>query len=123
MDAVVRTLLENPRAGEQHIFPFLWIHGEPEETIREYMGAIHRANTGAVCVESRPHPDFLGPQWWHDMDIVLDEARKRGMKIWILDQRSAGESGGPAMPAEPGLSGAGRGVCRKAFGDFPGEMQ
>ncbi len=85
MDAVVRTLLENPRAGEQHIFPFLWIHGEPEETIREYMGAIHRANTGAVCVESRPHPDFLGPQWWHDMDIVLDEARKRGMKIWILD--------------------------------------
>jgi hypothetical protein len=71
--------------GDNHILPFFWQHGEDEATLRKYMQVIHDANSGAVCVESRPHPDFCGPQWWHDMDIILDEARKRGMKVWILD--------------------------------------
>ena len=71
--------------GGNHILPFLWLRGENEETIREYMAAIHHSNIGAVCLEARPHPDFAGPGWWRDLDIVLDEAHRRGMKVWILD--------------------------------------
>ena len=70
---------------ENHLMPFLWLHGEEEATLREYMGAIASSGCGAVCVESRPHPDFCGPKWWADMDIILDEARRRGMQVWILD--------------------------------------
>ncbi|MCD8380085.1 MAG: hypothetical protein LUC95_07205 [Lachnospiraceae bacterium] len=65
--------------------PFFWQHGEDEATLREMMAAIDGANCRAVCVESRPHPDFCGPKWWADMDIILDEAKKRNMKVWILD--------------------------------------
>lgn len=68
-----------------YIFPFLWMRGEDEQTIRTEMEKIHQANIGAVCVEARPHPDFAGEGWWRDMDIVLDEAKKRQMKVWILD--------------------------------------
>lgn len=71
--------------GKNYIFPFLWMRGEDESVLREYMQVIHEANIGAVCIESRPHPDFCGERWWHDMDIILDEAEKRGMKVWILD--------------------------------------
>lgn len=71
--------------GGNYIFPFFWLHGEDETVLRHYMKVIHEANIGAVCVESRPHPDFCGPQWWHDMDIILEEAKRYGMKIWILD--------------------------------------
>ena len=71
--------------GENYIFPFFWQHGEDEATLRKYMEVIYQANCHAVCVESRPHPDFCGPKWWRDMDVILDEARKRGMKVWILD--------------------------------------
>ena len=71
--------------GGNYLLPFFWQHGENEETLRTYMRVINEANTGAVCVESRPHPDFCGPRWWHDMDIILDEARKRNMQVWILD--------------------------------------
>ncbi len=71
--------------GGNYILPFFWQHGEDEQTLRTYMRVIQEANIGAVCVESRPHPDFAGPQWWHDMDIILDEARKRNMQVWILD--------------------------------------
>ncbi|MBQ9210717.1 MAG: hypothetical protein IJ153_03370 [Clostridia bacterium] len=71
--------------AENHILPFFWQHGEDEATLRKMMEVIHGANCGAVCVESRPHPDFCGPKWWQDMDVILDEARKRGMKVWVLD--------------------------------------
>lgn len=83
MNLKMKNLLDGK--GKNYIFPFLWLHGEEEQVLREYMGAIHDSGIGAVCVESRPHPDYCGPQWWHDMDIILDEAKERDMKVWILD--------------------------------------
>lgn len=71
--------------GGNYIFPFFWQHGENEEVLRTYMKIINESNIKAVCIESRPHPDFCGPKWWRDMDIIMDEARVRGMKVWILD--------------------------------------
>lgn len=79
----IKQLLEGN--SENHLMPFFWQHGEDEETLREYMKVIDESGCRAVCVESRPHPDFCGEKWWTDMDIILDEARKRGMKVWILD--------------------------------------
>lgn len=73
------------RSRKDYIFPFLWVHGEEEDVLRDYIRAVYDANIRAFCIESRPHPDFCGPGWWRDMDIILDEARQRGMKVWILD--------------------------------------
>ena len=83
MNSKIKNLLQGKT--ENYIFPFFWQHGEEESVLREYMKVIYDSNIRAVCVESRPHPDFLGVAWWHDMDIILDEARTRGMKVWILD--------------------------------------
>ncbi|TVY07916.1 glycosylhydrolase-like jelly roll fold domain-containing protein [Paenibacillus cremeus] len=79
----LREVLEGQELN--YILPFLWQHGENEQVLREEMARVHEAGIGAVCVEARPHPDFLGPKWWSDMDIIMDEARKRGMKVWLLD--------------------------------------
>ena len=70
-----------------YIFPFLWMRGEEESILRTEIAKIDECGIRAICVEARPHDDFCGPGWWHDMDIVLDEAKKRGMKIWILDDK------------------------------------
>lgn len=83
MEIKVEQLLSGK--GGSYIFPFFWQHGESEEVLREYMKAIYEANIYEVCLESRPHPDFCGPKWWEDMDVIMDEARKRGMKVWLLD--------------------------------------
>lgn len=72
---------------ENYILPFLWMRGEKEEIIRNELEKISECGIRAVCVEARPHDDFCGPGWWHDMDIVLDEAKKRNMKVWILDDK------------------------------------
>ena len=90
---------------ENHILPFFWQHGEDEETLRKYMQVIHDANIGAVCVESRPHPDFCGPKWWADMDAIIDEAKKLDMKVWILDDAHfpTGYANGAVADADPSL--------------------
>ena len=69
----------------RNIFPFFWLRGEDEATLRKYMRVIHDAGCHAVCLESRPHPDFCGPRWWHDLDILIEEAKALDMKLWILD--------------------------------------
>jgi len=91
--------------GGNYILPFFWQHGETEAVLREYMGAIQDCGIGAVCVEARPHPDFLGPKWWADMDVILDEARKRGMRVWILDDAHfpTGQAAGALQSAAPEL--------------------
>jgi hypothetical protein len=83
MNSHLQALLKN--CGGNHLLPFFWQHGESEAVLREEMARIHEAAIGAVCVESRPHPDFCGPKWWQDLDIIMDEARRRGMKVWVLD--------------------------------------
>ncbi len=79
--------MEDLLSGEtgRAVFPFFWLRGEEEDTLRKYMHVIHDAGCRAVCLESRPHPDFCGPRWWHDLDILLEEAKKLDMKLWILD--------------------------------------
>ena len=70
---------------DNYILPFVWMHGAPEGELRGLIQAVHESGIGAVCLEARPHPDFAGDKWWHDVDVVLDEAVKRNMKVWILD--------------------------------------
>ncbi len=108
MNEKVKKLLEGK--GENYILPFFWQHGEDETTLREYMGVIHAANIGAVCIESRPHPDFLGDKWWADMDAILDEAEKLGMKVWILD-----DSHFPTGYANGAMKGAEDSHARKSI--------
>ena len=83
MSRKVREALDGNQGN--YILPFLWMRGEDESILREEIEKIDSCGIKAVCLESRPHPDFAGPLWWRDFDIVLDEAKKRGMKIWILD--------------------------------------
>ena len=97
------------KENDNYIFPFFWLHGEPEETLRKYMDVIYESNIRAVCVESRPHPDFCGEKWWRDMDVILDEARKRDMKVWILD-----DSHFPTGYANGALAGQPDGLCRQS---------
>ncbi|HFI0695588.1 TPA: glycosylhydrolase-like jelly roll fold domain-containing protein [Streptococcus suis] len=70
---------------ENHLFPFFWQHGEEEDILVDYVEKIYNSGMKALCIESRPHPDFVGEKWWKDVHIILRECQKRDMKVWILD--------------------------------------
>lgn len=70
---------------ENYIFPFFWQHGGSQEDIDLELKKIYECGIRAVCVESRPHPDYCGPRWWSDMDLIMEFAKKHDMKVWLLD--------------------------------------
>lgn len=71
--------------GGSYILPFFWLHGEDHETLRQEIDKIQACGIREFCVESRPHPDFMGEHWWKDMDMIMKEARRRNMRVWLLD--------------------------------------
>ena len=70
---------------ESHVLPFLWIHGEPHERYAAQLDAMEEAGIREFCVEARPHNDFGGPGWFSDLGFLLEEAKRRGMAMWLLD--------------------------------------
>lgn len=83
MDKRLRDILTGKE--DNYLLPFYWQHGDHTDTIPEEVERIYQSGARALCVESRPHRDFAGEGWWRDMDIILAEAEKRNMKVWVLD--------------------------------------
>lgn len=71
--------------NEHYILPFFWQHGETPDLLLEGMQKIYECGIRQICIESRTHPDFLGPGWWRDLNLMLEYAKQHNMKIWILD--------------------------------------
>ena len=70
----------------QPIFPFLWVTGKTHDFSKEIQ-AIQDAGIQSFCVESRVHQDFCQEAWWQDFDNILQNAKKRNMSVWILDDK------------------------------------
>ncbi len=83
--------------------PLFWQHGEPHDVLLDEMGRMHAAGIRAFILESRPHPDFAGPRWWSDLDVIVAEARRLGMQVWIFDDRQypTGFANGAIRDAHP----------------------
>lgn len=71
---------------DDKIIPFFWHHGESEEVILAEINKVYECGIRAICVESRPHPDFCGETWWKDLGYILAECKKRNMRVWLLDE-------------------------------------
>lgn len=72
----------------EYVLPFFWQHGEEHSILREEMDAIQKCGINEFCVESRTHEQFGEEQWWEDFGFLLQEAKKRGMRVWLLDDKS-----------------------------------
>ncbi len=73
--------------SQEHILPFFWQHGEAHEELREEIEAIQNCGINEFCVESRTHEQFCEGKWWDDFGYILEEAKRRGMRVWLLDDK------------------------------------
>lgn len=78
--------IQNGKGGN-YLLPFLWMHGEDEALVMDELDKIAQCGIKSVCLESRTHEDFAGEGWWQICGAVLREAKKRGMTVWILDDK------------------------------------
>ncbi len=77
----------NGKVSTEHILPFLWVHGESHADLLEEIDAIQKCNINEFCVESRTYEKFCQEEWWEDFGFILAEAKKRGMRVWLLDDK------------------------------------
>lgn len=85
MDTRLTDVLQNRE--QNYLLPFFWQQGNHTELLEKQIEEIYQSGCRAFCVESRTHEDYCHDGWWRDMDIILREAEKRGMQVWILDDK------------------------------------
>lgn len=95
---------KEPETG-YHAAPFFWQHGESDEALLTEIGKIQESGCQALCVESRPHQEFGRSGWWQDMGLILKECRRRGMRVWLLDDKHfpTGYANGLLAEKDPSL--------------------
>ncbi|MGN0174181.1 MAG: glycosyl hydrolase [Acutalibacteraceae bacterium] len=72
---------------QNYLLPFYWQQGNHTDKIPMQIQEIYDSGARAVCLESRTHEGFCQDTWWRDLDVIIKEAQKRDMKVWILDDK------------------------------------
>ncbi|WP_321004141.1 glycosyl hydrolase [Eisenbergiella porci] len=75
-------------AEKSYLCPLFWQHHEDKEILRRELRQMKENGIGGFIAESRPHPDYLGSGWWEDMELLVQEAKRLGLKMWIFDDGS-----------------------------------
>lgn len=83
------TRVQDNLIAKQHdyVAPFLWLHGEEKELIFNELDRIYECGIRSVCLESRVHEEFCEAGWWSDVEDILEACQKKGMRVWILDEK------------------------------------
>ncbi len=72
---------------KQYLIPFFWQHGEDHAWLLDELDRIEACGIREFCVESRIHNAFCEDKWWEDFGFLLQEAERRSMKVWLLDDK------------------------------------
>ena len=72
--------------GSDGLLPFMWVMTQAEtQQMVGMMETVKACGMNAVCVESRTFEDYAGETWWPLITAILEEAKRLGMRVWILD--------------------------------------
>jgi hypothetical protein len=88
MAQVEQRFRELPMDSRRLIGPLFWLHGdESKERLEMYVAKVAEGGNGCFTVESRPHNDWLGPNWYRDLAICRDAAKKHHLQMAIYDEK------------------------------------
>jgi len=85
---VEKQFRELPMEARRLTGPLFWLHGDETQAQleRELQKSLEGGNGTFTC-ESRPHNDWLGPNWYRDLDICLQFAKKNNQTMYIFDEK------------------------------------
>ena len=77
---------EVPMEARRLTGPLFWLHGdESQAQLEGELQKVAEGGNGCFIAESRKHRDWLGPDWYRDLTICLESAKKRNLQLWIYD--------------------------------------
>lgn len=88
-----------------HVFPYVLIRGNDEQSIKRIIKAMDDIEMNEICVRCDDDEIFLKDAWWKAFDILMEEAERRGMKVWIYDEAKcpSGFANGAYQQLDPQL--------------------
>lgn len=83
-----KTKFLNLPLSEKLTGPLFWQQeaGNTDAENIHYVQKIIEGGNGHLTIESRVHQDWLGPTWFDDVDLILNETKNRGAKAYIFDE-------------------------------------
>ena len=87
----------------KYIYPLVWLREDSPEAWKQEIAVMKKANMGGFVVESRPYPDYPGEKWIQALELIISEAKRHDMKIFIFDDKHfpSGECAGLIREAHP----------------------
>lgn len=70
---------------DNYMLPFFWLKSNKKDSVITELDRIEKSGARAFCVEARPYAEFATEAWFKDLDVIMEEAERRGMKVWVLD--------------------------------------
>ncbi len=83
-----RRFSELPMEARRLTGPLFWLHGDETPARLELeLAKVAEGGNGTFTAESRPHRDWLGADWYRDLAICLQAARRHNLTMWIFDEK------------------------------------
>lgn len=71
-----------------YLFPFFIVQDtETTDRMLDELHAIYNAGIRSAIIHSHEYEAFCEEQWWNDVRALMEEAKRLGMKLWILDTK------------------------------------
>ncbi|MCX6925697.1 MAG: hypothetical protein NT154_21170, partial [Verrucomicrobia bacterium] len=68
IQTIEKQFRELPMEARRLTGPLFWLHGDDSrERLEMYVGKVSEGGNGSFTAESRPHNDWLGPNWFRDL--------------------------------------------------------
>jgi len=88
IQTIEKQFRELPMEARRHTGPLFWLHGDDSrERLEMYVGKVTEGGNGSFTAESRPHNDWLGPNWYRDLGICLEAAKQHNLQMWLFDEK------------------------------------
>ncbi len=113
-------------SAEHTACPFWFWNGalEPDELLRQ-LELMHDKGIRAFVIHPRAglSVEYLSPPWFDRCRLVIDEAARRGMKVWIYDEENwpSGYAGGRVVRRDVRFRGQNL-VAERHYVDGPGVL-
>src|SRR3954470_23692230 len=103
----IKASFKNPPTYHSNSVTWGWNGPMSREVIASDLDSLHRLGFGAVTIEAgyKMPAEYLSDGWFKLVKIAVEEAKKRDMHIWIIDEGKypSGFAGGKFSKERPDL--------------------
>lgn len=75
------------KVPEKYIFPLFWLKEDNPEAWQQEIAVMKKSGMAGFVVESRPYPDFPGEKWMRALELIISEAKRSNMQVYIFDDK------------------------------------